>query len=297
MVVEKRTKENVSSSQEGALAIRAIGGRIGAEIEDLDLHKDISDDIVAAIRNAVNKYKVVFIVGQKLDYDSQLKFATRFGAIASGHPIFKAPEEKPFLRAFDSSTGIRANHWHSDLTFLPDPPAYAFLRSVKTPPAGGDTMWSNGVAAFDSMPPELRELAEKLRIVHSNDCDYIDATMPASKRDYVATLFETEHSAVQLHPETGEKYLLLGGFAKYVVGYDPQTSRALLDLLTYYAMLPENIARWRWTEGDLVIWDNLATQHYAVYDYGKNHRLTERITVKGQRMIGADGKVSIAHRP
>lgn len=281
----------------GNLTIQPLAGRIGAEILGVDTARPLSDETVAAIRAALLKHQVVFLREQELDYDSQVSLASRFGTVTPGHPIFAAPEGKPFLREFDSRSGIRANHWHSDLTFLPNPPSYAFLRNVVIPAAGGDTMWSSGMAAYESLPASLKDFAAQLRIVHSNDSDYIDATIGAAKAAYVATLYEAEHSAVQRHPESDRPFLLVGGFAKRVVGYDPKASRAILGVLQHFAELPENTLRWRWQPRDLAIWDNLATQHYAIYDYGNGYRRNERVTVMGGDTVGLDGRLSVALAP
>ena len=135
-------------------------------------------------------------------------------------------------------------------------------------------------------------MADRLRVVHSNDSDYTHATV-ASTREYIATLYETEHPLVRVHPETGERSLLLGGFARSVCGFDPQASRDLIRILQGYVTSPELTVRWRWRVGDLAVWDNQATQHYAVYDYGREHRRCERITVAGPVPVGVDGRPSV----
>jgi taurine dioxygenase len=284
------------SNESQNLQVQRLAGRIGALLTGIDTSRDLSRKTVAQIREALLANKVIFLRDQNLTYESQVAFASNFGEVTPGHPIFSAPEGKPMVREFDSRTGIRANHWHSDLTFLDAPPAFAFLRSVTTPPVGGDTMWANGAAAYASMPESLKTFAKSLRIVHSNDCDYIDATIGDNKANYIATAFEAEHSAVQIHHETGEPYLLVGGFARRVVGFDPQASRDILRLLQEYAVRPENTIRWTWRPGDLAIWDNLATQHYAVYDYGAEYRRNERITVAGRVPVGCDGRAAISLR-
>lgn len=261
--------------------VRPLGGRIGALITGLDTGQPLEPAIVERLKQAVLTYQVVFLRDQSLTYESQSDLAARFGAVRPGHPIFPGEADRPYLRTFDSLTGIRANHWHSDLTFLAHPPAYAFLRSVIAPDFGGDTLWSSGVAALASMPDSLAGFVRSLRVVHSNDADYIDATMPGGKRDYVATLFEAEHAAVQLHPEADFEFILLGGFARRVAGYDPAASRTILGLIQHYFDLPENMIRWSWKPGDLAIWDNLATQHYAVFDYADQHRRNERVMSAG----------------
>lgn len=269
-----------------------LAGNIGAEIKGVSVSGQLKDDVVLAVRQALLKHKVVFLRDQHLDYETQVAFAKRFGDLSVGHPIYKAPTDRPALRALDSQEGARANHWHTDLTFLESPPAFAFLQITVVPPVGGDTMWANGVTAYWSLPAELRDIADRLRIVHSNDSDYTDETVDA-RREYVSVRFEAEHPAVRVHPETGERALLLGGFARRVVGLSPQASRDMIRLLQEYATRPEQTVRWKWRVKDLAIWDNQATLHYAIYDYGLAHRRVERVTVAGTVPVGVDGRTSV----
>ncbi|MFF7974920.1 TauD/TfdA family dioxygenase [Streptomyces sp. NPDC007905] len=273
------------------LTVTPLAGRIGAEISGVDTAGPPEAATVEQVRQALLRYKVVFLRDQRLDYASQAAFARAFGELTLGHPIYRAPENRPEVREIDSRQGTRANHWHTDLTFVDRPPALAFLHNKTAPEVGGDTMWANTVAAYEALPEPLRALADRLRIVHSNDSDYTDATV-AARREYISTLFETEHPAVHVHPETGERALLLGGFARRAVGLTPQASRDVLRVLQEYVTLPEHTVRWRWRAGDLAIWDNRATQHYAVFDYGDRDRRAERCTVAGSVPVGADGRPS-----
>jgi len=269
-----------------------LAGNIGGEVKGVDTGDALSDETVAAVRQAILKHKVVFLRNQHLDYPRQVTFGKRLGDLTLGHPIFPNIEAKPYLREFDSRHGTRANHWHTDLTFLDRPPRFGLLHSVVVPPVGGDTIWANTVTAYESLPAELRELADRLRIVHSNDSDYTDDTVDKLRAEYITNVFEAEHPAVQVHPETGERSLLLGGFARRVVGFTPQGSRDLIRLLQEYVTKPEQTVRWKWRVGDLVIWDNFGTSHYAVCDYGVAHRRNERVTVAGTVPIGVDGRPS-----
>ncbi|UNO39195.1 TauD/TfdA family dioxygenase [Streptomyces sp. MST-110588] len=281
--------------------VTRLTGTIGAEIGGVDAGGPLGDETVARIRQALNEHKVVFLRGQDLDYQRQVAFARNFGDLTLGHPIYDAPSDQPHLREMDSRHGTRANHWHTDLTFIQRPPAYAFLHGKVIPPVGGDTIWANTVTAYQSLPEELRDLADRLRIVHSNDCDFTDDTYAhraenGDQDDYISTPYETAHPAVRVHPQTGERALMLGGFARRVVGYGPQASRDLIRVLQEYVTRPEQTVRWKWRAGDLVIWDNQATQHYAVYDYGSEYRRGERVTVAGPVPVGVDGRPSTVLR-
>jgi len=286
-----------------ALTVEPVAGRIGAELIGADAGDDLSDDTIAEIRAALLEHKVVFLRHQHLDYARQVAFARRFGPLTLGHPTLPSPEDRPLLEEIDSAKGAPANQWHTDVTFVERPPAFTFLHGMVIPPFGGDTIWANTVAAYQSLPEELRDLADRLRIVHTNLHDY---AVPANRSDeaddvqrahrarFVATEFRTEHPAVRVHPETGERSLVLGGFAQKVEGLGAQASRDLIRVLQDYVTRVENTVRWRWRVGDLAIWDNRATQHIAVYDYAPAHRRCERVTVAGPVPVGVDGRPSVA---
>jgi alpha-ketoglutarate-dependent sulfate ester dioxygenase len=284
------------------IGIRRLAGNIGAEITGVDTGTELGDDTVAQIRQALLDHKVVFLRGQSLDYARQVAFAERLGPLTLGHPTLASPPDQPFLEEIDSRKGGRANHWHTDVTFVDRPPAFTLLHAVVIPPVGGDTIWANTVTAYESLPAELRDLADRLRIVHTNDYDYaavfgrgerVDAATEAAQRQFLSTVYETEHPAVRVHPETGERSLVLGGFARTVLGFSPQASRDLIRLLQDYVIRPEHTVRWQWRVDDLAIWDNRATQHYAIFDYGAEHRRGERVTVAGPTPAGVDGRPSV----
>ncbi|MEU6770884.1 TauD/TfdA family dioxygenase [Streptomyces sp. NPDC046759] len=277
------------------VTVTPLTPNIGARIDGVDASGPLDDATVARLRAALLEHKVIFLRDQDLDYEAQAAFARRFGKLTLGHPIYDAPDGRPNLREMDSKQGTRANHWHTDLTFIERPPAFAFLHSKVIPPVGGDTVWANAAIAYQSMPAELRDFADRLRIVHSNDCDFTDDTV-IERGHYIATPYEAEHPAVRVHPETGERSLLLGGFARRVVGYGPEASREVIRLLQGYLTRPEHTVRWQWRVGDIAIWDNQATAHYAIYDYGNQYRRGERLTVVAPVPVGVDGRPSEALR-
>ncbi|HCT75126.1 MAG TPA: TauD/TfdA family dioxygenase [Micromonosporaceae bacterium] len=279
-----------------AVTVTRLAGNIGAEIGGADAGGPVSNETVARIRQALLTHKVVFLRDQHLEYQTQVAFAQRLGDLTLGHPIFPAPQGQPFIREIDSTKGTRANHWHTDLTFVDRPPSFMFLHGVVIPPVGGDTIWANTVAAYRSLPAELREIADRLRIIHSNDSDYTHDTVTAQRNEYVSTVYEAEHPAVHVHPETGERALLLGGFAVSVVGFSPRASRDMIRILQDHVTKPEHTVRWKWRPGDLAIWDNRATQHYAIFDYGTEHRRGERVNVAGEVPVGIDGRPGTAVR-
>jgi alpha-ketoglutarate-dependent taurine dioxygenase len=284
------------------VGVRRLAGNIGAEITGVDTGTALDDDTVGQVRQALLDNKVVFLRDQSLDYARQVAFAERLGPLTLGHPTLASPPGQPFLEEIDSRRGTRANHWHTDVTFVDRPPAFTLLHAVVIPPLGGDTIWANTVTAYQNLPAELRDLADRLRIVHTNAFDYAtsadreerDTIRQAHRNEFVSTVYETEHPAVRVHPETSERSLVVGGFARTVAGFSPQASRDLIRVLQDYVTRPENTVRWQWRVDDLAIWDNRATQHYAIFDYGSEHRRGERVTVAGPVPVGVDGRSSVA---
>jgi alpha-ketoglutarate-dependent sulfate ester dioxygenase len=213
------------------ISVTRLAGNIGAQISGIDTGAALSDSGVAQLRQALLDHKVVFLRDQSLDYPRQVAFAERLGPLTLGHPTLASPPDQPYLEEIDSRRGVRANHWHTDVTFVDRPPAFTLLHAVVIPPLGGDTIWANTVTAYQSLPGDLRELADRLRIVHTNDYDYAavtgrdardDAAVADRRQEFLSTVYETEHPAVRVHPETSERSLVLGGFARTVTGFSPQ---------------------------------------------------------------------------
>ncbi|KAH0434493.1 TauD/TfdA family dioxygenase [Paraburkholderia fungorum] len=294
---------NLSLATSNALDIQPVTGRIGAEIRGVCLSGQLEPATVEAIRAALLRHKVIFFRGQAHLQDSdQEAFARLLGEPVS-HPTVPVVEGTDYLLELDSHRGGRANSWHTDVTFVDAYPQASILRGVTIPEVGGDTVWANTATAYDDLPPPLKALAEQLWAVHSNEYDYAsygnvgergrDAEALKRYREvFVSTRYETEHPVVRVHPETGEKTLILGHFVKNFVGLTPSASAHVLELLQAYVTRLENIVRWRWQAGDVAIWDNRATQHYAVNDYGDAHRVVRRVTLKGDVPVSVDGRRS-----
>ncbi|ONH59259.1 taurine dioxygenase [Frankia sp. CcI49] len=286
-----------------ALTITQLTSRIGAIVDGVRLGGDLDADTVTAIRAAALRHRVIFFRGQDhLDTATQIAFARLLGPLTQAHPTQAPLAGEPLVHELDASRGGRAGAWHTDVTFTDRPPAFSILRAVTVPPHGGDTLWSNTVAAYHELPAELRELAEKLRAHHTNQHDYglreSDlAGLPQEIIDrfleFRSVEFETEHPVVRIHPETGEPSLLLGGFVKQIKGLSPSQSTNLLRTFGDAVARPENTVRWHWKTDDVAIWDNRSTQHYAVNDYNDAPRVVHRVTVAGDIPVGPDGRPSV----
>ncbi|WP_119157903.1 TauD/TfdA dioxygenase family protein [Caldimonas tepidiphila] len=284
-----------------------LAGRIGAEVRGLRASGALPPAVFARLHQALLKHRVLFLRGQHhLDDAGHEDFARLWGELEP-HPTVPAPEGTHFFE-LDSQHGGRANSWHTDVTFRAAPPKVAVLRAVLIPPLGGDTVWANTVAAYEGLPEPLKRLAGQLRAVHGNDYDYAaHRHHDGSEREadgrrrhrqlFVSTRHEAEHPVVHVHPETGERALLLGHFVKRLVGFSTHDARHLLDVLHAHVHRPENTVRWQWAQGDLAIWDNHSTQHYAINDYGDERRIVRRATVGGEPLSGIDGQRSVQLEP
>lgn len=278
-----------------------VSGRIGAEILGVDLNADLSDTLIQEIRQALVQYKVLFFRRQSLDAAGQIAFARRFGEITTAHPTLPPLTEHSEVLDLDyGRTATRSNEWHTDVTFVDRPPLGSILRAIEIPPVGGDTVWSNTVAAYEDLPAPLRSLADQLWAVHSNVYDYTEAAvtqseaMQAYRQVFTSTVYETLHPVVRVHPESGERGLCIGGFVQQIQGLSAAESKDLLRLLQSHVTRLENTVRWRWQVGDVAFWDNRATQHYAIYDYDGKPRRVQRVTIVGDLPVSIDGKRSQA---
>jgi alpha-ketoglutarate-dependent sulfate ester dioxygenase len=284
------------------LSVHQLGGRIGARIDDVRLGGNLSEDTVARIREALLRHKVVFFRDQHhLDDAEHIAFAERLGPLTTAHPTVNTGSAR-ILRV-TADKGMAANAWHTDVTFVDRVPAISVLRGVHIPPYGGNTVWANTAAAYDALPASLKALVDNLRAVHTNSYDYAQRDEESdrpdanySREDFVSQLFETEHPVVRVHPETGERSLVLGHFVKCLVGMNSAESTALFQLLQNRITRLENTIRWTWQQGDVAMWDNRATQHYAVADFGTEYREMRRITVAGDVPVGLDGRPSVVLR-
>jgi len=285
---------------EAVLDLQPVAGRIGAEVRAVRLSGDLEPATFDAIRQALLKYKVLFFRGQRhLDDAAQEAFARLWGELVA-HPTVPVRPGTDYLLELDSEHGGRANSWHTDVTFDLAYPQASILRAVVIPAAGGDTVWANTAQAYLDLPPALRQLADNLWALHTNDYDYAsrfnvnEAGLKRYREVFTSTIYETEHPVVRVHPLTGERTLVLGHFVKKLLAYPSADSEHLLKLFDSYITRLENTVRWRWSPGDVAICDNRATQHYAINDYGDQRRVVRRVTIAGDVPVSVDGRRSVA---
>ncbi|MGF6266388.1 alpha-ketoglutarate-dependent taurine dioxygenase [Paraburkholderia youngii] len=296
-------QSNLDTSFEN-LRIRRVAGLIGGEVQDFKLSPALDESVIDTLYRALVKYKVLFFRDQgHLDDVSHQAFGARFGETV-GHPTVPSPEGTALFELDASKGGGRADSWHTDVTFVDAFPKISILRGVKIPAYGGDTVWANTAVAYERLPDDLKRLADSLWAVHTNDYDYgaeriagtdtqsAAARLAHHQNVFVSTVYEAEHPIVHVHPVSGERALLLGHFIKRIVGLSSSESARIFEILQNRVIRLENTVRWQWRENDVAIWDNRATQHYAVNDYGTQERLVRRVTVAGERAVSVDGRRS-----
>jgi alpha-ketoglutarate-dependent taurine dioxygenase len=290
---------DIRESQALQLDLQPLSGHIGAELRGVRLSGELAPATFAALKAELLRHRVLFIRGQQhLDDAQHQAFGRLFGEPVP-HPTVP-PLSGTQLLELDSRHGGRADSWHTDVTFEAAFPQVSILRAVVLPPHGGDTVWASTVAAYASLPEPLKRLAESLRAIHGNDYDYAaqrvvaedDSGRKRYREVFTSRQVGAEHPVVHVHPETGERALLLGHFIKQFVGLSSSDSRALFAVLQAHVTRLEHTVRWRWSPGDVAIWDNRATQHYAINDYGQQHRVVRRVTIAGTPAVGIDGRSS-----
>ncbi|WP_283137004.1 TauD/TfdA dioxygenase family protein [Rhizohabitans arisaemae] len=271
-----------------SVQVNQVAGRIGAEVSRIRLSGDLDDREVRLIRASLLRHRVLFFRGQHhLDQDGQVAFARLLGPLTPTRPAERVIGGNVHIADLDYSDGRRGDRWRTDGTYTERPPLASVARALEVPPAGGDTLWANTVAAYEDCPQELRVLAERLRAVHTNRFELAWDADP----DWAPA--ETEHPVVRVHPETGEHAILLGGYARSLAGLSKETSEALIRLLQEQVVRAENTVRWRWAPGDVAVWDNRATQHRVIHDFGDRRRRLHQVGVAGEAPVAVDGGRSV----
>ena len=269
--------------------VRPIAGAIGAELHGIDIAQDMPDDTVRAVRQALLDHLVIFFRDQDLPPDRFLAFARRFGT----------PVEYPFINGIEGFPEIiqvakleheRVNFggvWHSDTTYLAQPPMGSMLVSREVPAQGGDTLFANQYLAWESLSDGMKTLLAPLRGVSSSAKadvtrtreDRVRSDGTAKARDPL----EAVHPVVRTHPETGRKALYVNvAHTSRFDGMTEEESAPILDFLFAHQIRPEFTCRFRWTKGALAFWDNRCVQHYPVNDYHGFRRVMHRITLAGE---------------
>jgi taurine dioxygenase len=280
------------------MRVQQLTCALGAELTGVNLADAVRDDVLFGdIRALLLRHRVLFLRNQEISRAEHAAFARRFGELED-HPVAGSDPEHPGLvriyKTPEQPNDRYENAWHSDATWREAPQFGAVLRCVECPPVGGDTMWANMALAYEALPAHIKTQIADLRARHSIEASF-GAAMPLEKRLALKAQYpDAEHPVVRTHPETGEKVLYVSAFTTHFTNYHTaarvrfgqDANPGAGDLLRYLvsqACIPEYQVRWRWTPNSVAIWDNTATQHYAVMDYAPCHRKMERAGIIGTR--------------
>jgi alpha-ketoglutarate-dependent taurine dioxygenase len=278
------------------IEIRPLTAVIGAEVVGLDLGADLPDAVIADINTALLRWKVLFFRNQRIDEGQQIAFAHRFGELTPAHPVQGSLEGHPQVYAVEARQLRSREHdgrrrdtgWHTDITFVANPAKASILRGVTIPEYGGDTLWTNLVAAYEDLSTPIRSLVDGLQAVHR--WHNYDGSVPAGQPVPSAV-----HPVVRVHPETGERALFVNPiFTTHIIGLSGRESYLLLDLLFHQIGRPEFSVRFRWEPGSVAFWDNRATAHVGPVDieHADLDREVRRVTLVGDVPVGPDGFTS-----
>ena len=290
------------------IEIKPVAGTIGAEVLGVDLTRPIETALFDQTHAALLEHLVILLPQQKSLSPHHLRaFAEHFGDLDTDPFVypFKIPPIEGFPEIYSNikeadNTGINiGGYWHADVTYRRKPHKASVLYAKEVPDYGGDTMFANQYLAYETLPGELRERLDNMQAVHSSAMPHGQATArfasvdrehaPASEArrfensdQYISAIeiIENTHPVVRKHPVTGRKLLYVNrGFTSHFVGMTPAESLPLLEDLWAHASRPELTCRFRWTPHAVVVWDNCATQHYALNDYYGQRRHMQRISI------------------
>ena len=281
------------------ITVRPLSGTIGARIEGVDARERLSAPSIAAIRAALLDRKAVFLPAQHLTPAELVAFGRAFGELTAAHPVMPGLDGYPEVLEVDATRSredpryrdeYENDTWHSDVTFMPTPPLGSLLSAVVLPPCGGDTVFADLQAAYESLSPAMRVFLDGLRAVHDGNREFRSHLAERGSGSWegqpLTSLEAVEHPVVRTHPETGRRNLFVNPtFTTRIVGLSARESDAILELLYAHATAQEHLVRYHWAEGDVAFWDNRTTLHYAVRDYGDSHRVMQRVTIRGDRPV------------
>jgi taurine dioxygenase len=271
------------------LDIVAVAPALGADVSGVDLSVPLDDDTVRTLRTALCRHLVLFFHDQDLAPEEQAAFARQFGEVTPAHPVLPSIPEHPQVLSIDGRVD-RASWWHTDVTFLATPPLGSILHMREAPEVGGDTMWISMQAAYNGLAPALRDVCDRLVAWHHDPWFAADVDAQGGYEwdgGHHDKLYPTSHPVVRTHPETGRNGLFVNPqFTSFVEGFSKLESESFLDLLYRHCVKPEFSCRHRWSVGDVAFWDNRATMHYALDDYGDATRVGHRVTLRGDVPYG-----------
>ncbi|MGB7180732.1 MAG: TauD/TfdA family dioxygenase [Burkholderiaceae bacterium] len=275
------------------MKVEPLTSQIGAIVTGIDLASGLNAEQVNALRKAWLTHQVVFIRGQDITPAEQMRFARQIGE-PDQYPFLKGidgfPEITEVLKKEDETVNF-GGIWHSDTTYQACPPMATMLYAKQLPAVGGDTLFANQYAAYESLSTGLAQTINPLKAISSAGNKVVSATRVPRINDHgtgtAPDALQACHPVVRVHPETGRRSLYINpAHTTHFDGWSTQDSAALLQTLFSRQTREEITCRFKWQAGDLALWDNRCCLHYPVNDYHGQRRLLHRITLKGDVPVG-----------
>ena len=280
---------NISAQQNYShIDVKPVSGALGAEIKGVDISIPLDAEVVSEIRNALLKHLVIFFQNQVISPQQQLNFAEQFG-IPMEYPQLKGLPDCPLVTEvikLEHETLNFGGVWHSDTTYLQQPPMASLLYAIEIPPYGGDTLFSNQYMAYETLSDGLKKTLSEL--VGVNTSSKPEVSMTREDRMHEAgmelNILSASHPAVRTHPETGNKALFVNkAHTTHFKDWTESESKSLLEFLFQHQVRTEFTCRFRWEKNSLAFWDNRCVQHHPVNDYQGFRRIMHRVTIAGDK--------------
>jgi len=270
------------------IEVRPLAGALGAEVVGVDMACALDEDVVKEVRQAFLDHLVIFLRDQKVTPQQQVAFARRFGEPME-YPNLPGLTEAPLVTPVVKLEHERNNFggmWHSDTTYLAEPPMGTMLLALEVPPHGGDTMFANQYLAYEALSDGLRETLDGLIGINSSAKAEVSKTAEDRLKEagVERKALTAEHPLVRTHPETGRKALYTSdAHTVSIKGWTEKESLPVLRFLWEHQVKPEFTCRFRWQPGSLALWDNRAAMHNPINDYHGYRRVLHRITLAGDK--------------
>jgi len=280
--------DNSAHQKYSHIDVHPVSGALGAEIKGVDISIPLEAEVVSEIRDALLKHLVIFFQNQVITPRQQLNFAEQFG-IPMEYPQLKGLPDCPLVTEvikLEHETLNFGGVWHSDTTYLQQPPMASLLYAIEIPPYGGDTLFSNQYMAYETLSDGLKKTLSELVAVNTSSKPEVSMTREDRMREagMELNILSASHPAVRTHPETGSKALFVNkAHTTHFKDWTESESKSLLEFLFQHQVRTEFTCRFRWEKNSLAFWDNRCVQHHPVNDYQGFRRIMHRVTIAGDK--------------
>ena len=272
------------------IKIKKVSGAIGAIIENIQLDKNLDGNTLNEIYDAFLKHQVIFFRDQNFNPESLLSFSKKISTPII-YPFIKGlesfPEITPILKK-EKDVNNFGGIWHSDTTYLNEPPKGTMLYALEVPEFGGDTEFSNQYLAYETLSDGMKLFLGKQKALNISGKEKASLTrsdvLKHSSANIESNEFEAVHPVIRTHPETRKKSLYINeAHTTHFIGMTEEESTPILKFLFKHQIKSEFTCRFKWEKGSVAIWDNRCTMHNPINDYHGYRRLMHRISFKGDK--------------